>query len=326
MISITCSPTSWMLKKWSSSSSATILRGGLHQRGVVERLEVHRQPGAHRLARLRVAEQRSAASTAMPSIVRSPPVASSMTSSSVASSPSSSSRSSSRIASATPGRFVSSCSRRSADGGEDPEPARAGREHGLHADVLAPGSRARAPRPPPRRRRARAARRGLARRSGRASRSVSALSFERRIASGEATSTAMPSRRSAPSASARPARSNDDCGSTASTPSRRQTSSIASAKPGSEPRGHDVERVAEMAPDRSARTCPCRRAGPSPLAVLAQRAQERRRAGRARDGTDEDRQLRFTRGRFGRRRAASRRRSRSASSIASIVSRIVSPG
>ena len=56
---------------------------------------------------------------------------------------SSSTASSSRSASATPGRFVSSCSRRSADGGEDAEAARARGEDRLEADVLAPGSRAR---------------------------------------------------------------------------------------------------------------------------------------------------------------------------------------
>ncbi len=48
-----------MLKKCSIPSSATILPASVHQPRVVERDEVHREPGAHRLARLRVAEHDS---------------------------------------------------------------------------------------------------------------------------------------------------------------------------------------------------------------------------------------------------------------------------
>ena len=56
LISITVSPTSWMLKKCSIPSSSTIRLRDAHQLGVVERDEVHREPGAHRFARLRMPE------------------------------------------------------------------------------------------------------------------------------------------------------------------------------------------------------------------------------------------------------------------------------
>ncbi len=57
LISITCSPTSWMLKKWSSSSSATIFRAVSIRPSSSSVSEVHREAGAHRLARLRVTER-----------------------------------------------------------------------------------------------------------------------------------------------------------------------------------------------------------------------------------------------------------------------------
>ena len=50
-----------MLKKCSIPSSATIVLPIAHQLRVVERDEVHREAGAHRLARLRMAEHDLAA-------------------------------------------------------------------------------------------------------------------------------------------------------------------------------------------------------------------------------------------------------------------------
>jgi len=64
---------------------------------------------------------------------------------------------------------------------------------------------------------------------------VAALSFAVRIASGGETSTVDAMNRSRDSA--RASRSNDDCGRTTSTFSRRTTSSTASTKPESRPGG-----------------------------------------------------------------------------------------
>ena len=267
-----------MLKKWSSVELGDDpARPIVHQRRVVERLEVHRQPGAHRLARLRVAEQDAAAGRdavdrallagrelhdqELRVVVGAEHVEEVVEPH--------------RLGDAGPVRqeLLATVGRR----GQDPEPARAGREDGLQRQLLGPGSRARRRRPRPRRRRARAARRGRARRSRPASRS--SRPCRSRAGRPPARRRARPRlrRRNAPWRLARPGRSNDDCGRTAAAPSRRATSRTASAKPGSEPRGTTWNASQRCRPmRRSDMSVPTSRT--SPLAVLPERAEERCRS------------------------------------------------
>ena len=265
-----------MLKKCSIRSSRDDPVAELHQPGVVERDEVHREPGAHRLARLRVAEHDPLAvgdavdrplaagrelhheqvgAALVAAAARPPPRAASPR---------------------EPGRsFRSWCA--PVDGRvEDAEAARAGREDGLEADRPAPGSRARAPPPRPRRRRSRAGS-PAPRTPIRCSNAyVSALSFERTIVSGAETSTGDPG--SAP-ARGEASRSNDDWGRRRRRPPARRLQDRV-GEPGIGAGRHEVERVAEVAADRALGHV--RPDEPHlALAVLAQRAQQRRRPGRA---------------------------------------------
>ena len=84
---------------------------------------------------------------------------------------------------------------------------------------------------------------------------------------------------------ARPWRSNDDCGSTQSTPSRSTTARIASGKPGSDPGGTRWNASHRCRPTaRSDMSVPTSRTSRSPFERSA--AQERRRSGCARRGDE----------------------------------------
>ena len=254
---------------------------------------------------------------AIPSIVRSPPVASSITSrSGPPSSGSSSTASSSRIDD-RPGPLVQQLVRAVDGRVEDPEAARARREHRLEAD-----------RPL---RVAELARRGLD-----LARAVDPLELRRadaervqqlvrlglvvRAAGSHRGATRARGIGKRSTCSARPSRSKDDCGRIASTPSRVASSSTASGNDGIGARRHEVERVAEVPPDRALAHVGADEPHLA-LAVLAQRVQERGGAGRARGG-DHDRDRLHVRSILSARRCSSRA-SRSASRNARIVSPIV---
>ena len=187
--------------------------------------------------------------------------------------------SSSRSASATPGRFSSSCSRRSAEAESDAEAARAGGEDRLEGDVLVRGSRARARRaatasraatPPPRR-------------------PADADRVEQRVGLGlvvRAADRLRATRRARAISSKRPSPRRARAGRRTTAAARRrrararQISSSASAKPGSAPGRHEVEGVAEVPADRQLGHVRADEPNVA-LAVLAQRADQRRRSRRA---------------------------------------------
>ena len=256
----------------------------------------------------------------MPSIVRSPPVASSITSrSGPPSSGSSSSASSSRIAT-EPGRSFSSWCARSTVGSRIAEAARARREDGLEADRRGRDSRARAR--PPRPRAAPLTRRksGPAMPSRCSSAYVSALSFERRIVSGEETSTGTGKRVAMRREAVEVERGLRQ--------HRVHVLALDDVQHGIRearvrPRRHEVERVAQVPSDRALAHVGADEPNLA-LAVLAQPAQQRGAAGRARGGHEDGDRLHERSIRSAARR--SRSSSRSASSIARIVSPIRAPG
>jgi hypothetical protein len=99
---------------------------------------------------------------------------------------------------------------------------------------------------------------------------VSALSFERTIASGFDTSTGIGKRSTC---SASPSRSNDDCGRIASTRSRSATASIASGNSGAEPAGTGWNASQRWRPtERSLMSVPTSRTSRSPFSRSARRS------------------------------------------------------
>ena len=306
-----------MLKNHSIASSSTIAVGDLHQRRVVERDEVHREPGAHRLARLRVAEDDAAA--VRDPVDRALAAGGELHHEQVGAA---------LVREQLDGLLEPHRHRagplveelvRAVDGRvEDAEAARAGGEDRLEADgpvgvaELARGRLDLARRRSRGGSRAPGRRGGAAARSSRPCRSSGGSSRGRRRA---------PGRGKPPRCSARPWRSNELCGSTTSTPSRSTIvpDRVGEARVGA--RRDEVERVAEVAADRALGHVRADEADVA-LAVLAQGAEQRGRPGRARGGDEDGRHVRSIRSLA---RCVSRA-SRSASRNASIVSRIVSPG
>ena len=125
------------------------------------------------------------------------------------------------------------------------------------------------------------------RRSRRAARSVSALSFERRTPSGRGDEHRDTRARSGRCAAASPGRSNDDCGQHGVDPlAPADVEQSRPAKPGSEPGGHEVERVAEVPADRALRhvradeaDAPARRSRAAPAGARPFRARRTPRRG-----------------------------------------------
>ena len=262
-----------MLKKCSIPSSATIRFGDRPSAPSSSSVTKYIASPARIASRVFGCPSRIRSPSAIPSIVRSPPVASSITS---RSGPPSSRQQLDGLLEPHRDRAGPLVQQlvRAVDGRvEDPEAARPGREHRLEADrhvrvaelarrgldlggaVDAPERRRRQPEPVQER-----VRLGLVVRA------------EDRVGLRHEHG-----HREASRCSARPSRSNDDCGRTQSAPSRSTTARIASAKPGSEPAGNEVERVAEVAADRALGHVGADEAQLA-LAVLAQRAQQRSRA------------------------------------------------
>ena len=309
-----------MLKKWSSSSSRDDRRCDVHQRGVVERLEVHREAGAHRLARLRMPEDDPAA--AREAVDRALLAARELHHEQLRAAVVGQERQ--QLLELHRGRDPGAVRAAAAGAGRRP-PTGSGSPASRTTRAASPrpprpGSRARArpPRPPPaadpspgraRARRSRRAARtsppcrssGAPPRARRRARRTESARARRRAREGRTTTAAAPRRR----LRARPARA------------------TASANPGSSPAGTTWNASHRWRPTASsAMSVPTTRT--RALAVLAQRAHERggaRRAGRR----DEDREVLHVRS-IRSAASRSRSRSRSASSIACIVSRIVSPG
>ena len=298
-------------------SASTIRFDDAHQLGIVERDEVHREAGAHRLARLRMPEHDLAA-VAMPSIVRSPPVASSITS-----------RSAPRLRQQLDrllephrdgaGPLVEQLVRAVDGRVEDAKAARAGREHRLEADgAVGVAELARG--------RFDLGGAGDAAELGRGDAELGAAARTSAPCRSSARSRRAARRAPASGTARRAPRALRGRTTTAAGSRRRlrapRSSSIASGNAGVGAAGDDVERVAEVAADRALAHVGADEAHLA-LAVRAQRMQQRGRARRARRG-DHDGDRLHERSILSFRRC-SRRAARSLSRNDSIDSRIVAP-